>query len=72
MDFSEQTGLASTLSVALTETETGTILPFGGQVTEGVADTSEMTGAVVSGSTSTTVVAVLAFPDASVQVTVSE
>ena len=71
IDLSEHTGLASTSSVALTETTTGTILPLGGQITDGVADTDEMTGAVVSGGTTTTVAAELGLPAASTQVTVS-
>ena len=66
------TGAASTLSVAGTATATSTSCPFGGSMDDGVAETAVMTGALVSGGTTTSVEdAGDTLPAASAQVTLS-
>src|SRR4029079_450311 len=69
IELSAQDGAASTSSVALTPTCTGTILPFGGQIAFGVTDSSVMTGAVVSGGTTTFTERALWLPARSEQLT---
>ena len=59
-------------SLALTETVTGLICDAAAAIVEGLADTLEMTGAVVSAGTPTFAVPVLELPDASLHVTVNE
>jgi oxalyl-CoA decarboxylase len=62
---------SSTSSVALTWTVTCVILPFGGQIAAGVAVTLSMTGAVVSGGTTTATALDDWLPAVSPQVTTS-
>ena len=69
IDVSEQTGAAPESSVALTVTVTGTSAPLGGQISEGLAETLPITGAVVSGGTTTSTEPVAALPAASLHET---
>ena len=53
MPLTEHTGAAPESSVADTAIATGTIWLFGVAIVDGVADTLPMSGAVVSGGTTT-------------------
>jgi hypothetical protein len=71
MEARKQTGTASTSSVAVTETVTGTIALFGGVIDDGDTDRLVIVGAVVSRGTVTLRDAELRFPAPSVQISVT-
>src|SRR5687767_1797237 len=65
-------GDASTLSVAVTLTDTATAAPLGGAIVDGSAETLVMTGADVSGGTTTSTALVAKLPAASLHDTANE